>query len=37
MSLDVAVRLARLAFLDEPGVLGEPARVEEERDAVPVA
>ena len=32
-----SVRVARLALLDEPGVLGEAARVEEERQAVSVA
>ena len=34
---DRTVRLARLAGLDEPRVLGEPAGVEEQRDAVAVA
>ena len=34
---DRPVRLAGLAGLDEPGVLGEPAGVEEERLPVPVA
>ena len=29
--------LALLALVDEPGVLGEPAGVEEQRHAVPVA
>jgi hypothetical protein len=33
----VAVGLPRLALDDEPGVLGEPGGVEEQRDVVPVA
>ena len=37
MSATVRSRLPRLALADEPRVLGEPARVEEERHAEPVA
>ena len=37
MSGIALVAVARLALLDEPGVLGEAARVEEERQAVAVA
>ena len=34
---DRPILLARLALLDQVGVLGEPAGVEEQRDAVPLA